>query len=97
VSAPNIAALGRADPLPLPSLYPLEILLSSDTLVLRGTGTETEPALLRGSVVLYLADATAIKDVGLRLRATAKVAAPLNEGCASRDGLYLIQRSKSTC
>jgi hypothetical protein len=85
VSAPNIAGLARADPLPLPSSCPLEIRLSSDTIVLRGISTQTtELAHLTGSVILHLADATAIRGVGLRLLAKAKVALPLSEGCASQ-------------
>lgn len=90
-SAPNIPALARADP--LPASCPLEIRLSSDTVVLRGTGTQTVPAQLTGSVILHLADATAVKGVGLRLLATAKVDLPLSEGCAFLIGLSLIHRS----
>lgn len=81
VSVPNIVGLARADPLQCP----LEIRLSSDVVVLRGTGTQTtEPAGLTGSVILHLASATAIKGVGLRLLAKAKVALPLGEGCVSQ-------------
>jgi len=84
ISAPNIAGLARAAPLPPPSSCPLEIRLSSDTVVLRGTGTQIEPARLTGSVILHLADATAIRGVELRLLAKAKVAPPLSDGYASQ-------------
>lgn len=85
-SVPNIVGLARTDPLQ-PSSCPLEIRLSSDVVVLRCTGQTTEPASLTGSVVLYLAGATAIKGVGLRLQAKAKVALPLNDGCGSQRSL----------
>ena len=86
-SVPNIAGLARADPLQ-PSSCPLEIRLSSDVVVLRCTGNQTtEPASLTGSVILHLAGATAIKGVGLKLLAKAKVALPLNERCGSQRAL----------
>lgn len=94
VSAPNIAALARSDPPPLLPPCPLEIQLSSDTVVLRSTGTEAETTHLTGSVILHLPSATDIKGVGLRLLATARVAPP-SDGYASLDGLSLVQSSMS--
>jgi hypothetical protein len=93
VSVPNIVGLARADPLQ-PSSCPLEIRLSSDVVVLRGTGTQTTG--LTGSVILHLAGATAIKGVGLRLLAKAKVALPLSEPCVSQWSLP-VQRLLSVC
>ena len=96
VSAPNIATLARAGPPPPPSS--LEIQLSSDTAILRGTGAETETAYLTGSVVLHLPDATAIKGVELRLLATARVSAPPCDGYASLNGLSLsLVQSSMSC
>ena len=76
-------------PLPLPSLplpephhltddmpNPLEIIIPSDTIVLRGTGTHTEPTILSGSVVLNLPEAMALKSLSLVLRGKSRIAAP---------------------
>ena len=44
----------------LPSI---EIIVDSDTLILRGTGAEVSPALLSGRVILLLVDSTPVKQV----------------------------------
>lgn len=45
----------------------LEIILPSDSVICRGVGTDIEPALLSGQVVLKLGEATNIKEVTLEL------------------------------
>lgn len=56
-------------------LPPLEILLDSDELVLRGAGGgDVNPALLTGSVVLNLAESTNVRELTLRLEGKGKVA-----------------------
>lgn len=61
---------------------PLDIVLHSDAVVLRGTGSDYEPATLRGVVKLSLAEATDIKEVTIRLIGKAKIAVMQKEGCA---------------
>jgi len=53
------------DEMPQPhSLEPLEIQLESSELVFRGfTGEELEPAVLKGEVVLNLAEPTNLKEI----------------------------------
>ncbi|KAF9654030.1 hypothetical protein BDM02DRAFT_3182442 [Thelephora ganbajun] len=51
----------------------LEIVVTNDVLCLQGSGTEVEPALLSGNVVLYLPEDTDIKDVTLHFRGKAKL------------------------
>ncbi|KAF7289126.1 Arrestin-C domain-containing protein [Mycena chlorophos] len=54
----------------------LEILLERDFLLLRGTGTDHEPALLQGNVVLELREPTTLRSVTLQFRGKAYVAQP---------------------
>lgn len=67
------------DPVDMPSrekekLQPmLEIVVASDVLCLRGPGTEVEPALLSGNVVLYLPEDTDIKGITLHFRGKARL------------------------
>lgn len=51
----------------------LDIVVNSDTLVLRGTGVDVAPALLSGNVVLYLSEATSIKEITLQFRGKARI------------------------
>ena len=50
----------------------LDIAVTDDVLCLRGPGREVEPVLLSGNVVLYLPEATNIKDITLNFRGKAK-------------------------
>lgn len=52
---------------------PVEIVLDSDNLVLRGQGGEMDSAYLSGAVVLRLPENMNVKDVQLHLTAKAKV------------------------
>lgn len=51
----------------------LEIAVANDILCLRGPGTEVEPALLSGNVVLYLPEDTDIKGITLHFRGKARL------------------------
>lgn len=51
----------------------LEIVVANDVLCLRGPGTETEPVLLSGNVVLYLPEDSDIKDITLHFRGKARL------------------------
>jgi hypothetical protein len=72
------------DPMDMPSkdkekLQPtLEVVVTNDLLCLRGPGTEVEPVLLSGNVVLYLPENTDIKDITLHFRGKARLA-PSND------------------
>ncbi|KAK4687145.1 arrestin-related trafficking adapter 4/5/7, partial [Tremellales sp. Uapishka_1] len=52
---------------------PVEILLDSDTLVLRGQGGDMNPAYLSGQIQLSLAESTNIKEITMNLTGKAKV------------------------
>jgi hypothetical protein len=55
-------------------LHPfLDIVVSSDHLCRQGTGTEIEPALLSGHVILQLTEPTSIKEITLHFRGKARV------------------------
>lgn len=51
----------------------LEIVVTNDVLCLKGPGTEVEPVLLSGNVVLYLPEDTDIKDITLHFRGKARL------------------------
>ena len=51
----------------------LEIVVANDVLCLRGPGTEVEPVLLSGNVVLYLPEDSDIKDITLHFRGKARL------------------------
>jgi len=51
----------------------LEVVVTDDVLCLRGPGTEVEPVLLSGNVVLYLPEDTDIKDITLHFRGKARL------------------------
>ncbi|CDO76661.1 hypothetical protein BN946_scf184695.g2 [Trametes cinnabarina] len=51
----------------------LEIHVASDTLCLRGTGVDVNPALLSGNLVLHLSEPTSIKEITLSFRGKARL------------------------
>ncbi len=57
----------------------VDILVNTDTLILRGTGVDVAPALLSGNVVLYLSEATSIKEITLSFRGKARIPPAQNE------------------
>lgn len=58
----------------------IEIIVDSDTLILRGTGgAEVAPALLSGRVVLHLTESTPLKQISLHFRGKAKLPPLANE------------------
>ena len=57
----------------------VDIAVNSDTLILRGTGVDVEPALLSGNVVLYLSEPTSIKEITLQFRGKARIPPSANE------------------
>lgn len=64
----------------LPSI---EIIVDSDTPILRGTGAEVTPALLSGCVVLHLAESTPLKEITLQFRGKANLPPLANESSVS--------------
>lgn len=57
----------------------IEIIVDSDTLILRGTGAEVAPTVLSGRVVLHLAESTPVKQITLHFRGKAKLPPLANE------------------
>ena len=57
----------------------IEIIVDTDVLTLRGTGTEVTPALLSGQVALNLAESTPVKQITLQFRGKAKLPPVENE------------------
>ncbi|KAL0956771.1 hypothetical protein HGRIS_002891 [Hohenbuehelia grisea] len=57
----------------------LDIQLDTDTLFLKGTGVDVEPARLSGHVVLYLAESMSIKEITLQFRGKARLPVPPSE------------------
>jgi hypothetical protein len=55
----------------------LEIFVDSDSLYLKGTGPDIEPALLSGHVALSLVETTPVKEITLKFRGKARL--PTNE------------------
>ncbi|KAJ7594523.1 hypothetical protein C8J56DRAFT_440136 [Mycena floridula] len=51
----------------------LEIILDKETILLRGTGVDVEPARLSGHVALFLAESTSIKEITLQFRGKARL------------------------
>ncbi|KAH8828389.1 hypothetical protein DL96DRAFT_1603061 [Flagelloscypha sp. PMI_526] len=68
----------------------LEILLDSDFVTLKGTGTDVEPARLSGHVALYLAESTSIKEITLQFRGKAKLPAPGHDVATSGHSVTYI-------
>lgn len=65
----------RQDPVPRrDDKHPnIEIVVDTDTLILKGAGVEVTPALLSGHVVLHLAESTPLKQITLQFRGKAKL------------------------
>ncbi|TFY59501.1 hypothetical protein EVG20_g7767, partial [Dentipellis fragilis] len=59
----------------------IEIVVTSDLLLLKGVGVDVAPALLQGHVVVNLAESTAIKEITLHFRGKARLPPPANEPC----------------
>lgn len=57
----------------------IEIIVETDVLTLRGTGTDVTPALLSGQVALNLAESTPVKQITLQFRGKAKLPPVENE------------------
>ncbi|TDL15305.1 hypothetical protein BD410DRAFT_732926 [Rickenella mellea] len=57
----------------------LDIVLATDPVILRGTGADVEPGLLSGNVVLFLTEATSIKQITLQFRGKARLPQSLLE------------------
>lgn len=57
----------------------VDIAVNSDTLYMRGTGIDVAPALLSGSVILFLSEATSLKQINLSFRGKAKIPVPSSE------------------
>ena len=70
----------------------VDISVNTDTLVLRGTGVDVEPALLSGNVVLYLSEPTAIKEIQLQFRGKARIPPSANESYVHFVRLHLFLR-----
>jgi hypothetical protein len=52
---------------------PVEVILDSDRLVLRGQGGDMNPAYLSGRIELNLPESTNIKEINMELQGKAKV------------------------
>ncbi|QRV79631.1 arrestin [Ceratobasidium sp. AG-Ba] len=68
-------------PVPVPvsgshSPAPLEIVLANDDVVFRGVGQDVESALLSGSVILNLSEATNIREITLQLTGKIRIQLP---------------------
>jgi len=57
----------------------LEVVVTNDVLHLKGLGTDADPAILSGNVIIYLPEATPIKDITLHFRGKARVSPPVND------------------
>ncbi|KAF5357414.1 hypothetical protein D9758_005859 [Tetrapyrgos nigripes] len=57
----------------------LEVLLDKETICLKGTGVDVEPARLSGHVALYLAESTSIREITLQFRGKARLLTPNHE------------------
>ncbi|KDR67550.1 hypothetical protein GALMADRAFT_79832, partial [Galerina marginata CBS 339.88] len=57
----------------------LSIVLDAPCLTLKGTGPDVEPTTLSGHVVLYLTEATSLKEITLQFRGKARIPMPANE------------------
>ncbi|KAH8995749.1 hypothetical protein EDB92DRAFT_1943226 [Lactarius akahatsu] len=68
----------------------IEIIVDSDTLILRGTGAEVSPALLSGYVVLHLAESTPVKQITLQFRGKAKLPPLANEPFSNSAMTYTL-------
>lgn len=57
----------------------IEIVLDKPFLALKGTGPDVELTRLSGNVILYLSEATSIKEVTLQFRGKARIPVPAHE------------------
>jgi hypothetical protein len=57
----------------------LEIALTSDQIVLKGTGSDVEPGLLSGNLILSLSESTSFKSITLVFKGKARVPANPSE------------------
>jgi len=57
----------------------LEIVVTNDVLHLKGLGADADPTLLSGNVIIYLPEATPIKDITLHFRGKARLSPPVND------------------
>ncbi|KAF7309483.1 Arrestin-C domain-containing protein [Mycena indigotica] len=64
----------------------MEIAVDHDFLFLRGTGSDSEPALLQGNVVLELREPTTVRSITLQFRGKAYVAQPPQQDSLSSGG-----------
>ncbi|PCH36047.1 hypothetical protein WOLCODRAFT_108113 [Wolfiporia cocos MD-104 SS10] len=70
----------------------LDIVVNADTLCLRGTGVDVDPALLSGNVVLHLTEPTSIKEIVLQFRGKARLPVSASEplSLSSSQLTYLV-------
>ncbi|CCM03202.1 uncharacterized protein FIBRA_05326 [Fibroporia radiculosa] len=70
----------------------LDIVVNSDTLTLRGTGVDVDPALLSGNLVLYLSEPTSLKEIVLQFRGKARLPVSASEplSLSSNQLTYLV-------
>lgn len=68
----------------------LEIVVPADTLALKGTGQDVNPALLSGNLVLYLNEPTSLKSITLQFRGKAKIPASASEGCVTSFSPFVL-------
>ena len=59
----------------------LEIALTTDQLVLKGTAVDVEPALLSGNLILSLSQSTSFKSITLVFKGKARVPSNPNDAC----------------
>ncbi|TEB10260.1 hypothetical protein FA13DRAFT_1889684 [Coprinellus micaceus] len=57
----------------------IDVLLDAPFLTLKGTGPDVEPTRLSGNVMLYLTEATSIKEITLQFRGKARLPVPVND------------------
>jgi arrestin-related trafficking adapter 4/5/7 len=70
----------------------IEVVLDSPYLTLKGTGPDVEATRLSGNVVLYLAEASSIREITLEFRGKARIPIPGQESCVMRQfiGVFLL-------
>ncbi|KAF8585927.1 hypothetical protein K439DRAFT_1632192 [Ramaria rubella] len=77
----------------LPSMHgrhhnSLDIVLSSESLFLRGTGADVEPCMLGGTVVLNLVEATTFKEITMQFRGKSRVPSVQSDGTFALGSSY---------